>query len=83
MGVPGPVFLGHIVNHLRLDPRDPRHLYIAMSGSGGGVFESVDAGADWQPLNAGCRVDFLSDPFPEYGQDPHCVRLHPLAPDVL
>ena len=34
-------------------------------------------------LNAGCRADFLPDPYPEYGQDPHCVRLHPLAPDVL
>jgi hypothetical protein len=29
------------------------------------------------------RADFLPDPYPEYGQDPHCVRLHPLAPDVL
>ena len=27
----------------------PTHLYIAMSS--GGVFESTDAGADWQPLN--------------------------------
>jgi len=74
---------GPILHSITLDPRDPRHLYIAMSGSGGGVFESVDGGADWRPLNAGCRVDYLPDPFPEYGQDPHCVRLHPLAPDVL
>jgi hypothetical protein len=28
-------------------------------------------------------VNFAPDPYPEYGQDPHCVRLHPLAPDVL
>ncbi len=74
---------GPILHSITLDPRDPRHLYIAMSGACGGVFESVDGGADWRPLNAGCRVDFLPDPFPEVGQDPHCVRLHPLAPDVL
>jgi hypothetical protein len=64
-----------------VDPRDPKHMYIGMSG--GGVFESVDRGASWQPLNAGSTVDFLPDPNPEFGQDPHCVRLHPLAPDVL
>ena len=51
--------------------------------SSGGVFESTDQGADWQPLNAGCLADFLPDPYPEYGHDPHCVRLHPLAPDIL
>jgi hypothetical protein len=54
-----------------------------MSSLGGGVFESVDGGADWKPLNAGSVVNFLPDPYPEYGQDPHCMRLHPLAPDVL
>ncbi len=74
---------GPILHSIQIDPRDPRHLYIAMSGTGGGVFESVDGGAGWRPLNAGCRADFLPDPYPEYGQDPHCVRLHPLAPDVL
>jgi hypothetical protein len=74
---------GPILHSIQIDPRDPRHLYVAMSGGGGGVFESVDGGADWRPLNAGVRADFLPDPYPEYGQDPHCVRLHPLAPDVL
>ncbi len=64
-----------------VDPRDARHLYIGMSS--GGVFESTDGGAGWKPLNAGCRVDFLPDPHPEYGHDPHCVRQHPLAPDIL
>jgi photosystem II stability/assembly factor-like uncharacterized protein len=74
---------GPILHSILIDPRDPRHLYIGMSGGGGGVFESADGGRDWKPLNAGCRADFLPDPFPEIGQDPHCVRLHPLAPDVL
>jgi hypothetical protein len=64
-----------------VDPRDAKHLYVGLSS--GGVFESTDAGKDWKPLNVGCRIDFLPDPYPEYGHDPHCMRLHPLAPDVL
>jgi photosystem II stability/assembly factor-like uncharacterized protein len=72
---------GPKLHSVLVDPRDARHLYVGMSG--GGVFESTDEGNDWKPLNAGCVVDFLPDPYPEYGQDPHCVRLHPLAPDVL
>jgi len=72
---------GPKLHSVLIDPRDARHLYIGMSS--GGVFESVDGGADWKPLNAGCRADFRPDPYPEYGHDPHCVRLHPLAPDIL
>lgn len=72
---------GPKLHSILIDPRDARHLYIGMSS--GGVFESVDRGADWKPLNAGCRADFRPDPYPEYGHDPHCVKLHPLAPDIL
>jgi hypothetical protein len=64
-----------------VDPRDPKHMYLGLSG--GGVCESLDKGATWNPLNKGSTVDFLPVKDPEYGQDPHCVRLHPLAPDVL
>jgi photosystem II stability/assembly factor-like uncharacterized protein len=64
-----------------VDPRDANHLYLSMSG--GGTFESTDKGANWRPLNAGVSADFYPDPYPEYGHDPHCVRMHPLAPDVL
>ncbi len=72
---------GSMLHSINVDPRDARHLYIGLSG--GGVFESTDAGGDWAPLNQGCAVDFLPDPFPEFGHDPHCVRLHPLRPDRL
>ncbi len=72
---------GTMLHSIIVDPRDAAHLYIGLSG--GGVFESTDGGGDWHPLNQGCRADFFPDPFPEFGHDPHCVRLHPLAPDRL
>src|SRR5258706_362160 len=72
---------GPKLHSVLVDPRDARHLYIGMSS--GGVFESRDRGASWAPLNAGCLADFLPDKYPEYGHDPHCMRLHPLAPDIL
>src|SRR5262245_52565751 len=64
-----------------VDPRDPNHMYIGMSS--GGVFESTDKGADWKPLNKGCEANFLPDPDPEFGHDPHCMRMHPADPDIL
>lgn len=72
---------GPKLHSILVDPRDPAHLYVGMSG--GGFFESTDEGASWKPLNQGCLANFNPEPYPEFGQDPHCVRLHPLAPDVL
>ena len=72
---------GPKLHSVLIDPRDAAHMYIGMSS--GGVFESTDKGKDWRPLNKGCRADFLPNPEPEYGHDPHCVRLHPLEPDRL
>jgi photosystem II stability/assembly factor-like uncharacterized protein len=72
---------GSMLHSVIVDPRDPAHLYIGLSG--GGVFESTDGGRDWHPLNAGCLATFFPDPEPEFGHDPHCVRLHPLRPDRL
>jgi hypothetical protein len=72
---------GPKVHSIVIDPRDANHLYISMSG--GGTFESTDRGADWKPLNKGVLASFYPDPYPEYGQDPHCVRMHPQKPDRL
>ncbi|MDQ6916296.1 MAG: glycosyl hydrolase [Pseudomonadota bacterium] len=72
---------GPKLHSILVDPRDRNHMYIGMSG--GGVFESANGGADWRPLNAGVRADFLPEPTPDFGHDPHCVRQHPAMPDRL
>jgi photosystem II stability/assembly factor-like uncharacterized protein len=72
---------GAKMHSILVDPRDPAHLYIAMSG--GGVFESTDGGRDWVPRNRGVRADFLPDPAAEFGHDPHCVRFAGGMPDRL
>ncbi len=72
---------GATLHSINVDPFDKSHIYIGMSS--GGVFESVDAGAHWTPLNRGCAADFLPDPDAEFGHDPHCLRVHPTAKDVV
>jgi len=72
---------GSIMHSILVDPRDATHLYVGCSG--GGSFESSDAGATWRPLNEGVEAPASPEPFPEYGQDPHCMALHPLQPDRL
>ena len=48
------------------------------------MFESTDGGNDWAALNAGCATAFLpASADPEFGHDPHCVRMHPARPDRL
>ncbi len=72
---------GPQLHSILVDPRDRRHLYLGMSG--GGVFESLDGGEGWRPLNRGVAADFLPDPNVEFGHDPHCMHLHPRRPDRL
>jgi hypothetical protein len=64
-----------------VDPRDPAHLYFAMSS--GGVHESLDAGRTWSPIVAGMEVVEGFDPANIAFHDPHCVRLCPSNPDRL
>lgn len=71
---------GSMLHSISIDPRDRSHMYIGLSS--GGVFETLDAGVDWRPLNAGCETPFPSQDA-EFGHDPHCVRMHPLRPDRL
>jgi hypothetical protein len=76
-----PVPDGSLLHSILVDPRDPRHLYIGLSI--GGVFETLDGGESWNPLNRGVEANFLPDEDPDYGHDPHRLALHPLNPDRL
>jgi photosystem II stability/assembly factor-like uncharacterized protein len=77
-GTPG----GPMLHSILIDPRDPGHMYVAMSG--GGIYETTDRGAEWSPLNEGMAV-VEPEPYPPYGpgHDPHCIQLHPADPDLL
>jgi len=72
---------GPKLHSIIVDPRDPAHLYLAMSG--GGVHESVDGGDTWAPLVQGLGVVQGFDPENLAFHDPHCVRLCPSDPDRL
>lgn len=70
-------FLHHIV----VDPTDQNHLYVGISCAG--VLESFDGGQSWKMINKGLRADFLPDPNPEAGYDPHSLRMSSQNPEVI
>jgi photosystem II stability/assembly factor-like uncharacterized protein len=72
---------GPKMHSIIVDPRDPKHLYFAMSG--GGVHESVDGGRSFAPLVKGMEVVNGFDAANIAFHDPHCVRLCPSNPDRL
>jgi photosystem II stability/assembly factor-like uncharacterized protein len=72
---------GPKLHSIMVDPRDPAHLYIAMSG--GGVHESVDGGQTFRPLVKGLEVVEGFDAGDVTFHDPHCVRMCPGNPDRL
>ncbi len=73
---------GSMLHSIQVDPRDARHMYISMSTAG--TFESLDEGSTWKPLNKGVEATFFPEEAPpEYGQDPHCMTIHPANPDRL
>ncbi|OGI67374.1 MAG: glycosyl hydrolase [Candidatus Muproteobacteria bacterium RBG_16_60_9] len=72
---------GPKLHSIIVDPRDPTHLYFAMSG--GGVHESRDRGRTFAPLVQGLEVVDGFDRDSIAFHDPHCVRLCPSNPDRL
>ena len=74
---------GPKLHSITVDPRDPAHLYFAMSG--GGVHESVDGGKTFKVLIKGLDVveGFGFDPAEPTFHDPHCIRMCPSNPDRL
>jgi photosystem II stability/assembly factor-like uncharacterized protein len=72
---------GPKMHSIIVDPRNPSHLYFAMSG--GGVHETLDKGRTWKPMVKGLEVVEGFDPGTITFHDPHCVRLCPSNPDRL
>ena len=71
------------IHSICVDPRDSKHLTIAVSCAG--VWATRDGGASWHVLGKGLVNDYMP---PEQadspdGQDPHRVVACPVAPDVL
>ncbi len=83
-GTPAAMAYGEFVpgiHSVLVDPRDPRHLYVAVSSAG--VAESTDGGASWHSRNKGVINDYLPEGESEWGHDPHFVALCPAEPDHL
>lgn len=74
---------GATTHSILIDPRDPRRMYLGLSG--GGFCASDDEGKSWRPFNKGCALAFVPEGLKEleYGHDPHCAALHPMMPDRL
>jgi hypothetical protein len=72
---------GPKLHSLIIDPRDPKHMYMAMSG--GGVHESLDRGVTWKPMLDGLETVPGFDPSTPTFHDPHCIRMCPSNPDRL
>lgn len=66
---------GCAVHSLVVDSVDRRRLFVALAA--GGVYRSRDAGASWQPCNAGVRAPYLPGQDPVAGHNDHTLRLHP------
>jgi hypothetical protein len=77
----GAGYGGQAIHSVLPDPTDPAHVTVAMST--GGVYRTYDRGETWNPANAGIKVVFAPDPFPEFGQCVHKIAAHPEAPNRI
>jgi hypothetical protein len=72
---------GMSLHSIQLDPRDRQRMYVGITTAG--VFRSDDGGGSWIPRNKDVAADYLGEPYPEVGQCPHKLLLHPTRPDRL
>ncbi|MEM7456919.1 MAG: glycosyl hydrolase [Planctomycetota bacterium] len=69
------------IHSIVVDPRDESCVRIGISVAG--VFQTDDGGATWRPTNKGLKAEFLPQPDPEVGHDPHILVQCESHPDVL
>lgn len=63
------------VHSIVFDPLDSDHMLIGASVAG--VFETTDGGDTWEPRNSGLIAEYLPEPDPEVGHDPHLLVAAP------
>lgn len=64
-----------------VDPRDPNHLYVAVSTAG--VIESRDGGQSWHAANKGMLLEHTPEPDAEWGHDTHYIEQSAGDPDHI
>lgn len=71
------------IHGVRVDPRDARHVTVAISC--GGVWQSRDDGASWLATTRGMKAGYVPAESAENPdvQDPHCMVQCAAAPDTL
>lgn len=69
------------IHSIAVNPLDNNHIYVAVSCAG--VFESKDAGKNWEPRNKGLVAAYLPKQDVEVGHDPHMVLMNKNAPQIL
>jgi photosystem II stability/assembly factor-like uncharacterized protein len=67
---------GMCCHSIQLDPRNDGRIYVGITSAG--VFRTDDNGETWTPVNRNVMAEFLGDPYPDVGQCPHKLLLHPL-----
>jgi photosystem II stability/assembly factor-like uncharacterized protein len=69
------------VHSMIIDPADSHHQWVAISVAG--VFETTDDGQTWVPRNRGLIAEYLPNPYPEVGHDPHLLAASPANLQVM
>jgi hypothetical protein len=79
----GAGFGGQAFHTILPHPTDPASVTVAIST--GGVYQTNDGGASWDPHNEGIRAEFLPEgqQYPEFGQCVHKVTRQPGRPERL
>jgi photosystem II stability/assembly factor-like uncharacterized protein len=72
---------GMCLHTIMIDPKNPKHMYIAISAAG--AFRTEDGGNTWKPINKGLNSPFLPDPAAEVGHCVHHVAFHGSRPNTL
>ncbi len=69
------------VHSIIVHPENNDCVYVSVSCAG--IFRTKDSGKTWEVMNTGMRAEYLPNPHPFAGYDPHHVLMHPKNKAVL